>query len=204
MAGRKARCWIPHGYLNYTDAFLHSIHSLTKWVDCAVFLPLSFRPDVSFIASLMHDLFDVPSNSPAQPKRTVQIHFDGGTPCNIPRLGYGIGYGSYRIDRGEVVRVNHGRPMSANAAEIFTLVSAIQQVVATHGRGVKLLVVGDSQIALKWARGTNRKGKPCKIAKGTSEEFRNAIQSLRDVLRGFGEVETEWNPRANSVRVFGH
>lgn len=151
----------------------------------------------------MHDLFDTPSNPPAQPKRTVQVHFDGGTPCNIPRLGYGIGYGSYRLDEGPVVRVNHGRPMSANAAEIFTLVSAIQQVVATHGRGVRVLVVGDSQIALKWARGKTPKGKPCKQAKGGSEEFRNAIQSLRDVLKGF-EVETQWRPRANSVRVFGH
>lgn len=137
------------------------------------------------------------------PKVQVTVHFDGGTPCNVPRLGYGIGYGSYRIDNREIVRVNHGRPMSANAAELFTLVRAIQDVVGSIGRDVRLLVVGDSQIALKWARGTTPKGKAVKQPKGGSEEFRNAIQSLRDVIKGF-HVETLWQPRIHSVRVFGH
>lgn len=131
--------------------------------------------------------------------KTVTIEFDGGTPCNIPRLGYGIGYGSFRINGGQVHRCNHERPMSANAAEVFTLVRAVQAVISMYPRhNVSLIIIGDSRIALRWASA----GK--KIAKGSSEEFRNAIQSLRLVLRDFPPVETRWQPRLQSVETFGH
>lgn len=137
--------------------------------------------------------------------RIVTITFDGGTPCNIPRLGYGIGYGSYEIDDQPVARCDHGRPMSANAAEILTLVRAVQSVVAKYGRETTALrIFGDSQIALKWASGRTRNGKPAKLGKGGSEEYRNAIQTLRDALKGFPHVETQWQPRAKSVALFGH
>lgn len=137
--------------------------------------------------------------------KTVTIEFDGGTPCNIPRLGYGIGYGSFRLDGGEVHRISHGRPMSANAAEIMTLIEAVRKCVEQHGRGgVTLRIIGDSQIALKWARGATPSGQPAKLSKGGSDEFRNAIQTLRDILKGFEGVIAEWKSRENSVAIFGH
>lgn len=147
-------------------------------------------------------------------KHTIRIQFDGGTPCNVPRLGYGIGYGSYQIDDQPIVRLDHKRPMSANAAEIFTLVIAIQDVINQCSREqgksrrlinqIRLEIEGDSKIALKWARGVTDKGAPSKLAKGGSQEFLNAVQSLRAVLKGFGEVCTTWRGRAASVALFGH
>jgi ribonuclease HI len=54
------------------------------------------------------------------------ICFDGGTSNNIPsKGGYGLGYGSYRLN-GEVVRVDFARPMSANEAEMRTLIAAAE------------------------------------------------------------------------------
>jgi hypothetical protein len=52
------------------------------------------------------------------------IHFDGGTTCNIPSRGYGNGYGSYLVNE-EIVKVDFGRPMSSNQAEIRTLIAAV-------------------------------------------------------------------------------
>lgn len=142
-------------------------------------------------------------------KSVVRIEFDGGTPCNIPSKGYGIGYGSYQISCGgkvhPVQRINHGRPMSANAAEIMTLVKAIQEVSSKYGReGISLKIHGDSQIALKWARGKTESGKPCKLSKNVSMEFRSSIHSLRQVLSGFQSVEATWRGREASVKLFGH
>lgn len=135
---------------------------------------------------------------PPKAAKTVRIEFDGGTPCNIPRLGYGIGYGSYRIDGGRVVRCNHDRPMSANAAEIFTLVCAVDTVTFMHPkRDVALLIVGDSRIALKWVYPRRKR------AKG-SPEFLEAIEALRSSLSGFAVVNTQWQPREHSVLAFGH
>ncbi len=140
----------------------------------------------------------------------ITITFDGGTPCNNPRLGYGDGYGSYQLampdGRCTLQRVSFMRPMSANAAEIFTLIKAVQEVLSRGYRRelTTLRIVGDSQIALKWAAGKNRFGRPAKISENTSQEFRNAIQSLRDILAGFECVETTWQPRHKSVAIFGH
>lgn len=135
----------------------------------------------------------------------VTIRFDGGTPCNIPSLGYGIGYGSYQLNSLPIVRVDHGRRMSANAAEIFTLIRAVQDTVKVFGRtGVGLTITGDSRIAIKWANGRTFTGKPAKFSKGGSEEFRNAVKTLRDVLTGFARVDAIWQPRIESVKLFGH
>lgn len=143
--------------------------------------------------------------------QSIIIDFDGGTPCNIPGR-FGIGYGSYRITirDGNVThqqnRISHGRPMSNNAAEIFTLIKAIQHVLQIgHIREKTALHIrGDSQIAMKWVRGTTRSGKPAKMSAGTSEEFQNAVQSLRNILKGFARVETEWRGRKHAVSLFGH
>jgi len=142
----------------------------------------------------------------------IRIEFDGGTPCNIPRLGYGIGYGSYQIQNcatGEiepVVRVDHKRPMSANAAEVLTLVRAIQEVVSRFGREVELDIHGDSQIALKWARGATESGRKIKTLKqrAGSDEFLAAVLTLRDLVKGFPTIKATWRGRQRSVEVFGH
>lgn len=137
----------------------------------------------------------------ALPVQAMTLYFDGGTPCNIPSRGYGIGYGSYQYEGREVVRVNHGRPMSNNAAELWTLVAALRDPNVPQA---PLHIVGDSQIALKWASvaaGTH-KGKG-KLNKNASEEMRDSIAALRELLRD-RSVVTEWRARIASVRRFGH
>lgn len=147
--------------------------------------------------------------------RTVSIEFDGGTPCNIPRLGYGDGYGSCQITGGPVRRCAFNRPMSANAAELWTLARAIADVrTRFEVRTTGLLIRGDSQIALKWAGigagilPVNSKGKTrrkaAKVSEAASDEFRASIQEVAAFIHGFARVETEWRGREHSVRLFGH
>ena len=63
-----------------------------------------------------------------RPVRQCAIHFDGGTSNNIPsRGGFGIGYGSFLLN-GEIVRVDFGRAMSNNEAEVRTLIAAAEAV----------------------------------------------------------------------------
>jgi len=134
-----------------------------------------------------------------------RITFDGGTPCNVPALGYGIGYGSYQINALPVIRCDFKVPMSANCAEILTLVEAIRAVLGMDCReNVFLDIWGDSEIAINWANGVTKHGRPCKLSKGSSEGFGQAVQTLRDILRGFGKVKATWHSRTNSVRTFGH
>ena len=139
---------------------------------------------------------------PAFPRQhTSTIEFDGGTPCNIPAEGYGIGYGSYRINSDPIVRLNFNRPMSANAAEIFTLRAA---VIAAKEKGADALVInGDSRIALKWANVAAGQRKPTKIEK-TSPVFQEAVAELKSAMQGITSVVTQWQPRLKSVAVFGH
>lgn len=130
----------------------------------------------------------------------VVIEFDGGTPCNIPRLGYGIGYGSYKIDRGNIVRLTFGRPMSANAAEVWTLVKAIEYVKRAYlPKRTILHVHGDSKIALSRCHRQPRKGK-----KKNTDEFHTACGTLILLCDEFLRVETHWRGRARSVMLFGH
>jgi hypothetical protein len=130
----------------------------------------------------------------------VLIEFDGGSACNIPRLGYGEGYGSYKIGRGAVHRARFDN-MSANAAEIRTLATAIAVAKAQGAR--HLLCVGDSRIALKWANIAAGNRRPTKIDK-TSASFKASIALLRDACFGIVSLHTQWQPRAVSVRTFGH
>lgn len=123
--------------------------------------------------------------------KSIQIEFDGGSTCNNPRLGYGIGYGSYRIDGGAIIRWNEGRKMSANAGEIWTLLMAVQMAGILLGdpAQIDLQIRGDSRIALKWARQAKcpRPHQP----KG-SHEFQNAILALFETIKPFRSVKTEW------------
>lgn len=128
------------------------------------------------------------------------IEFDGGSTCNIPRLGYGKGYGSYRINSKKIQRIQFDAAMSANCAEILTLVSAIEDAKKI---GVKdFVVIGDSQIALKWADVATGKRKATKLD-NTSDGFKKAVASLCLIARGT-TIETQWRPRAYSVTIFGH
>lgn len=128
----------------------------------------------------------------------IRIEFDGGTSCNVPSRGFGDGYGSYRIDQERPVRLQFYKAMSANAAEVLTLVKAVQE--AKQKGATSLLIVGDSQIALGWAGNTYRK-----MSKKATPEFRESVAALRKVLGQFGNaIETRWQPRLKSVATFGH
>jgi ribonuclease HI len=132
--------------------------------------------------------------------QVVRVEFDGGSTCNIPRLGYGKGYGSYRIGEGAVRRVRFEGAMSANCAEILTLVAAITEAKRQGAR--KLLVVGDSQIALKWANVAAGKRKATKVG-NTSDGFQKAVVLLYQVARDT-KIVTQWQPREHSFNTFGH
>lgn len=135
----------------------------------------------------------------------VTIEFDGGTPCNIPRLGYGIGYGSYRVTLentvvGQVSRISHEKPMSANSAEVWTLVRAIEKVDKLRqavGGPFHLHIIGDSKIALNYVRENPKTGK------GSTDELRQAVEALGKLLKNF-TFTAQWKGRANSVALFGH
>lgn len=131
-----------------------------------------------------------------------RIEFDGGNHCNNPK-SYGVGYGSYRLNQDGVNlgihRVNHGKPMSNNAAETLTLVSAIEHVkrLAPYPDKISLLIVGDSQIVLNVVRSG-------RVGKKVSELYRDAVAVLRHALKDFVQVRTEWKARAHAVSLFGH
>jgi ribonuclease HI len=140
------------------------------------------------------------STDQARESETVRVEFDGGSTCNIPRLGYGQGYGSYRIGDGKVQRLQFQECMSANCAEILTLVAAVE--FAKKSGAKKFLIVGDSQIALKWANVACGNRKATKT-RNTSEGFQRAIVLLYQVARGL-RIETKWQPREVSFVTFGH
>lgn len=132
---------------------------------------------------------------------TYRIEFDGGTSCNVPSRGYGDGYGSYRINQERPVRLQFYRSMSANAAEILTLVKGVQE--AKQKGATDLLIIGDSQIALKWANVAAGKRPATKLGK-TSVEFQKSISFLQTAMAGILSIETKWQPRLKSVATFGH
>lgn len=143
------------------------------------------------------------------PEHDFIIEFDGGTSCNIPRKGFGIGYGSYKINDFEIVMVKFEEGYSSNAAEIETMYRAlldlsnkIKEDVVTHIYP-RIVVCGDSCIALKWIN--------CKsFPKEGSDKFINSIKNLKKLISDcqdcmlFGEITPFWRGRAKSVELFGH
>jgi ribonuclease HI len=128
----------------------------------------------------------------------TRIEFDGGTSCNSAAKGFGLGYGSYRIDAGRPVRLRFSS-MSNNCAEVLALLFAVQ---AAKERGAESFhIVGDSRIALRWAdiAAGNRKLK----GGGGTREFQKAVSLLIKALSGCS-VTTQWQPRFTSVLTFGH
>ena len=137
-------------------------------------------------------------------KHQVKIEFDGGTPRNIPSRGYGLGYGSYQISSNgqisRIVRRDFGIPMSANVAEISTLIAAIKSARKNYTPSMTILEIhGDSQIAL------NRCSKPVSDKlRIKSPDFCAAVDELQLLLSEFKSFTTHWRGRAASVRLFGH
>lgn len=136
---------------------------------------------------------------------TVVIEFDGGTSCNIPRLGLGKGYGSYKIDDLPIARVEFGMGHSCNSAELRTITAAL---IDLHGlceftggaKKTRVIVRGDSQIALKWVNPLHKKEpKPT-----STKEFIEAIHQARHVASMFHSIKSEWRSREYSVQLFGH
>lgn len=152
----------------------------------------------------MNNLF----NSTAETiQETVFLHFDGGTPCNNPEIGFGIGYGSYRFNSNEIVRVNHGIPCSNNAAEVLTVCVALEHlsnIVEPHRTAVHIWA--DSQIAIKWilVASGSLGGKQAKMSNKASETFKQAVRRLSEACEPFAKITAEWKPREWAVRAFGH
>lgn len=144
-------------------------------------------------------------------KETVFLHFDGGTPCNIPSKGFGIGYGSYRFNSNPVIKVDHGIPCSNNGAELLTLVSALVELKRIcdlednlmDSKETEVLIMGDSQTILGWVDKLI-KNPMIKINPGVSESMKLAIPQLIIAMEPFGEIRTKWLPRIHAVQAFGH
>lgn len=144
-------------------------------------------------------------------EKTIQLTFDGGTPCNNPSLGYGIGYGSWHFEGLRAVqRINHRVPCSNNAAELLTLCVALEHLaIRVPPETTHVEVIGDSQIALKWlkvAAGDPNGGhrKKAKVSEGSSELFKETIQRLVKAAEPFAKITAIWQPREKSVELFGH
>lgn len=134
------------------------------------------------------------------------IIFDGGTTCNIPSKGFGGGYGSFKVGDHEIQRVKFGVGHSANSAEVRTLVEALRYAkehfdksILSHG----IIVYGDSKIALKWLKSpgffmpTSYKGKE------PTQNFVEAVKLLKEARKGLN-TQVQWQPRKESVKLFGH
>lgn len=132
------------------------------------------------------------------------IAFDGGCASNIPP--FGNGYGSYKINDREIVRLDFCENMSANVAELKTALEALKDLnSSTHGT-YSVYVTGDSQIALNWISAAFLR-KPRKVSQKSTELFKHTIGQLREMLEFNFRIQTlrvEWKPRIHSVKLFGH
>lgn len=105
---------------------------------------------------------------------------------------------------GELVRVNFAKAMSNNEAEVRTLIAAAEAVKLIRDPArTRLCLVGDSQIALKWARKAGQQAFYRPML-GWSPGFTLSLADLYASLKPFAAVVTEWQPRARSVEIFGH
>lgn len=137
------------------------------------------------------------------PEGALTITFDGGTSCNQPKKGFGMGYGSYQIEGRPIVsRIKFGMGHSCNSAEIRTLEAALADLSSSHPNpsSLHLIIKGDSKIALRWAN-PKFKDQP---ANHSWHEFHTAIAMLRTHLSKFASITRIWHGRDNSVRLFGH
>lgn len=128
-------------------------------------------------------------------KSRIEIWTDGGSRSNIPP--FGLGYGSFRIgENGKIISINFNRNMSANAAEIWTMVQALN-----HENHSNIILYSDSRIALKWLK--DSPNPICEISDKVSFEMRESIKFLRVAAKG-KEIQAKWRPRAQIFKIFGH
>lgn len=145
----------------------------------------------------MNDLF---SPAKSEPSRTVRVEFDGGAKGSGCTPGSGWGYGSFKIDAGPVNRVDFEQVMTAQAAEVLTLIAALESV--PEPATARVVIHGDSQVALSCAQRIEDGRKKVKL-KG-SPLFQQSQLRLAELVRSFAAVGTEWRGRAASVALFGH
>ncbi len=139
------------------------------------------------------------------PQKTIRIEFDGGTPCNIPRLGFGLGYGSYQINDDPIVRIQFNSPMSCNQAEAETLAVALAKAREKYG-SCRVQIGGDSQLVLKWVNRLRNQKKPLeqKNKNPWRPEFLASMRILHEAVKLHSYVSTQWRGRNKSVAIFGH
>lgn len=133
--------------------------------------------------------------------QAITIIFDGGSTCNVPRKGFGKGYGSFKVEDREIQRCNFGAGHSANSGEVRTLIEALRYTKKHFPEYDTLHIKGDSKIALSWIF---RSGipKPFKGKEPTSN-FIEAVRMLHVETKGYN-ITTQWHPRKESVKLFGH
>lgn len=136
---------------------------------------------------------DIPNARGA--KNTATIQFDGGT----SRHGDGVAYGSWKINNFAVVSRSFGGVMSSNAAEVWTLIFALNEAANIFVPSeTAIFIEGDSQVALRQCIKTPRNSPK------SSAMFVRGCEKVFALCGAFHSVQTKWRPRRLSVRVFGH
>lgn len=130
----------------------------------------------------------------------VVVTFDGGSLGNPGR-----GYGSYHLWEargGEVQeRLEFGDSLTNNEAEYLALTRALETALARAAeRGeaperLSVLVLGDSRLVIEQVLGR---------WKVRAEHLRPYHARVGRLLARFGHYALRWQPRAESVRRFGH
>jgi ribonuclease HI len=125
----------------------------------------------------------------------TEIWTDGGTKSNIPP--FGIGYGSFRIgENGKNVSINFNIQMSCNAAEIFTMVHALNRCESNF-----ITVYSDSRNALRWLKDSPFGN--LEVKDSYSSGMKDSIVELRKAAKG-KNIKAKWRPRAQIFKIFGH
>ncbi len=134
------------------------------------------------------------------PNEPIRIVFDGGSRGNP-----GKGYGSFALDwpgySREIVQLTFGDQATNNEAEYDTLIAALEAVrdriaeLQIDPRSAILSIWGDSllvcnQVRGKWA---------CK-----EPRLQVRLNSVKELLSGFGKSELNHQPREKSVEILGH
>jgi ribonuclease HI len=125
------------------------------------------------------------------------IVFDGGSRGNP-----GVGYGSYRIRRGdgpwtEPVALALGDRVTNNEAEYRSLIAALEDLAdrCANPAAVTVEVTGDSQLVLNQLRGA------WKVRAGN---LRPLFVQARTLADRFHTVRYTWHRRDRSVDLLGH
>lgn len=140
---------------------------------------------------------------PAPPARSPDyvLTFDGGSKGNP-----GLGYGSYAIVRVQdgarrLERLEFGDEYTNNEAEYDSLIAGLRDLIGRieeagrRPQEFSLQVRGDSALVIHQLQGKWRVKEP-RMRERRDECFR--------LLRRFGSVDLQTQPREESVRLLGH